>query len=190
MASGVVHARQSIKGGLFGGVLLSGGLAYSALTSLQDAALIGALFCLGCWLGIILTPDLDMQTRTYAEELPIVGIFVYWLFLPYSKLIPHRNPLSHVPVLGTLGRQIYLFSAYYLFTALYGAYVLEISFSRSGFIDAMQFASKSAIPAIYGVILSGWYWVIFAGLVLSDFLHAMADSKKRNFLNRRLKDDT
>ena len=72
----------------------------------------------GCLAGILLTPDLDMLTISKSEWLvvrwlPIIG----WLWLAiwdiYARLLPHRNALSHLPILGTAGRLVYFGSLAY-----------------------------------------------------------------------------
>ncbi len=72
----------------------------------------------GCWqfgeLGIIagashflggywLSPDLDIKSRPFLRW----GILRF-LWLPYQRFIPHRSPLSHAPVLGSVVRLLYL----------------------------------------------------------------------------------
>ncbi len=72
----------------------------------------------GCWqfgeLGIIagashflggywLSPDLDIKSRPFLRW----GIFRF-MWIPYQRLIPHRSPLSHAPVLGSVIRLLYL----------------------------------------------------------------------------------
>jgi uncharacterized metal-binding protein len=50
----------------------------------------------GCYLGVWVTPDWDLNKRA-----PI------WR-RPYAKFMRHRCRLSHLPVIGTLGRLLYL----------------------------------------------------------------------------------
>jgi uncharacterized metal-binding protein len=72
----------------------------------------------GCWqfgeLGIIagashflggywLSPDLDIKSRPFLRW-SVLG----FIWIPYQKIIPHRSPLSHAPVLGSLLRLAYL----------------------------------------------------------------------------------
>lgn len=75
---------------------------------LEDAV---ALFLGLLFGGMMLSPDLDIQSRIYERW----GIFKYY-WLPYQKLIPHRSPLSHSGV-SSLIRLMYLFTP--LATALY-----------------------------------------------------------------------
>ena len=70
---------------------------------------------LGCLSGIILSPDLDIPNRTRSEYLvyrymgKILGGVWFVLWWPYGKLIPHRSPLSHMPILGTALRMVYMY---------------------------------------------------------------------------------
>lgn len=58
--------------------------------------------CGGCLTGIPLTPDLDLaENRRYWSLWNL-----YWK--PYGKFLNHRSPLSHWPILGTIGRLLYL----------------------------------------------------------------------------------
>jgi uncharacterized metal-binding protein len=53
--------------------------------------------------GYWLSPDLDIKSRPFLRW----GVLkIIWL--PYQRLIPHRSPLSHAPVLGSLIRLLYL----------------------------------------------------------------------------------
>ncbi len=53
--------------------------------------------------GYWLSPDLDIKSRPFLRW----GILkIIWI--PYQRLIPHRSPLSHTPVLGSLIRLVYL----------------------------------------------------------------------------------
>lgn len=67
----------------------------------------------GCLLGILLSPDLDQPTYTYSEYLmlrfnKLLGTLWVLFWAPYAKAVPHRSRLSHWPILGTLGRVLYL----------------------------------------------------------------------------------
>lgn len=55
----------------------------------------------GCITGIFVHPDLDQADASRHPSLAL-----WW---PYAKLIPHRHPLSHFPILGTFLRTAYLF---------------------------------------------------------------------------------
>ncbi len=151
MASGKVHAACSVALGAlsFGGVM----------GTLGDAK-IGAACALGCLAGIFLTPDLDQETRSRSEGILIrasLGLGYGWLVLwyPYAKLIKHRSPLSHFPIVGTLGRLLYL--------ALWGCIPAYLGFHF-----------RSPPPQIWLLL----EWAV-AGLALSDLGHYIFDLKWR-----------
>lgn len=67
----------------------------------------------GCLSGILLTPDLDQEGISSSEWVLVKktkGVGFLWLMLwyPYALLIPHRAFLSHFPIVGTVGRLLYL----------------------------------------------------------------------------------
>jgi uncharacterized metal-binding protein len=53
--------------------------------------------------GLWLSPDLDLISRPYKRW----GL-LRWIWIPYQRIIPHRSPLSHAPVLGSVIRLLYL----------------------------------------------------------------------------------
>jgi uncharacterized metal-binding protein len=67
---------------------------------LELGIIAGASHFLG---GYWLSPDLDIKSRPFLRW----GVLkIIWL--PYQRLIPHRSPLSHAPVLGSAIRLLYL----------------------------------------------------------------------------------
>lgn len=141
MASGLTHAKVTVVAsmGLFPATLLVPGLGISAL---------------GCLAGVLISPDLDQDGATISERLLMRGgfwligapWFLYWL--PYAKLFPHRHWLTHFPVVGTLGRLLYLSPAWILMLVLLG------------------------LPGRHVWWLIGW---LVVGLMVSDFLHWLLD---------------
>ncbi len=67
---------------------------------LELGIIAGASHFLG---GYWLSPDLDIKSAPF-QRWGILKI----IWLPYQRLIPHRNWKSHAPVLGTLIRLTYL----------------------------------------------------------------------------------
>ena len=75
---------------------------------------LGAL--MGCVAGVFITPDVDQidQVIIHHGERKLIkwlpGIGYAWLALwdPYARVCPHRHALSHLPVLGTVGRAAYI----------------------------------------------------------------------------------
>jgi len=71
------------------------------LASLAAAALLapsGIPAAIGCAVGVVLTPDLDLPRGPRLWRL-------YWT--PYERVMGHRSRLSHFPILGTALRIVY-----------------------------------------------------------------------------------
>lgn len=106
MPSGKIHSQDSI-------IIATGIAAFSIANSLDFIpSAIGALT------GIILSPDLDQDDLTISElsiirKAPAIGWLFYLYWFPYAKIIPHRHWSSHWPVVGTLGRILYLTPLWY-----------------------------------------------------------------------------
>ena len=105
MPSGKVHAQCSL--------VLAVPSFGTVLGATSDFAAAGAC-ALGCLIGIAMTPDLDQETLSSSEHAFIkytLGLGFLWamLWYPYARLIKHRSPFSHFPILGTAGRLLYLF---------------------------------------------------------------------------------
>lgn len=71
-----------------------------------------AAVLVGLTIGLLVTPDLDMKQITLEERramrVPVLGRLWVMLWWPYAALIPHRSPISHWPVIGTLLRAAWL----------------------------------------------------------------------------------
>lgn len=112
----------------------------------------------GFLIGLFVEPDLDCVGSTYSEwyfERTFGGIpsffwFAYWK--PYAKIIPHRSILSHLPVLSTFIRLVYL---------------LWIP------VGLLQFVHPNWIF----VAQRNWMFLVFVfiGLCLNDTAHYMTD---------------
>lgn len=110
MPSGKVHAISTV---------MAGGIAAPLLYTLGHVSTGETLaFAAGCLAGLIITPDLDIRQFIYAEQVVrhsggwlgriLAGLW-YALWWPYAHLIPyHRHPLSHLPLVGTALRALYL----------------------------------------------------------------------------------
>ncbi len=70
--------------------------------TLWDAAQVSA----GCALGTIVSPDLDMVNPL--KRVPVVGWLYGAYWFGYRVAIPHRDRYSHAPIVGTLGRALWL----------------------------------------------------------------------------------
>ncbi len=177
MPSGTTHATISVAATPF--------VFYTALeaTSSVPLALCAAV---GCGVvGILLTPDLDQETRGWAENkllrnrnivVAFIGGIHYAIWYPYGKLIPHRHFLSHLPVVGTALRLAYLATVILFF------YWIAVA----GLQWDMPLPSFDSVKWYVGAVVYG--------LAVSDTLHWAADvivsglkrySKQRNSKNRQ-----
>ncbi|QFZ91100.2 metal-binding protein [Synechococcus elongatus] len=53
--------------------------------------------------GLMFGPDLDVRSRQSQRWGPL-----RWIWLPYRRCLRHRSWFSHGPILGTVGRVLYL----------------------------------------------------------------------------------
>jgi uncharacterized metal-binding protein len=157
MASGKHHVLTSL--------VLSPVAAGAAWILTEGNAINTLLVGLGCLSGVIISPDLDLSTRTISKGAVLrqsLGLGYLWITIwyPYGKLFKHRG-LSHAPVLGTLTRIIYLFIVAFL-VQLAVQYFNHPNFTLEPYIFAYW-------PAI----------VLFvSGLLVSDLGHWLLDFVK------------
>ena len=142
MGSGRAHSVASLVAAVPAGVA-----AWYFTADIAGALAVTA----GCACGAILGPDADIAGLTEGEKivihrLPILGWLwaAYWWV--YGKLLPHRG-LSHIPILGTGTRLLYLW-LFYALLALWQGWPL--------------------LPPT-------WFWPLAAGLACSDILHWIMD---------------
>lgn len=156
MASGKAHATASILLTVPAGLIALGlGGDWTAAT----ACAVGSLA------GVVLSPDLDVDNPTHSnyiigKYLGCLGAgtwFAFWW--PYAKFIPHRSPLSHWPVLGTLGRLLYM--------VILGAPLWFI-------LTLILFGSGQQLPTP-NLTLRVWLEWGIVGLMLSDTMHYLMD---------------
>ena len=98
----------------------------------------------GCLLGLLITPDLDVENKTRAHSTvakvgrevggkngKMVGEvlsnlwYVFWW--PYGKLFPHRSYWSHAPLIGTLSRVLYAPAMFTLIWLVMSCLLAEVS---------------------------------------------------------------
>ncbi|GAB4521123.1 MAG: hypothetical protein Fur0018_01290 [Anaerolineales bacterium] len=112
----------------------------------------------GCLCGLLVTPDLDLEQPTRSHTLVRrsagpVWMLVWFLFwYPYARLLPHRSPWSHAPVIGTLLRV-----AYMAFLPMLGVFLWQGSVRLPGWLRST--------PLLWGL----------SGLIFVDALHAGMD---------------
>ena len=119
----------------------------------------------GAMLGLFINPDLDQNGLSAAEtifmKLPtailkgagitLMGQWIsIWGF--YAALLPHRSPLSHWPVIGTVGRVVYLLGVVWLVSKVFG--------------DGQAVSVIVATPAV---------WIAVVGLGFADLGHWLRD---------------
>jgi len=107
MSSGAAHAQAGAVLAVLGtsAALVAYGSGY------LPAPILGWAVA-GWWLGVIITPDLDLAGRTHEEarlaRVPVVGWLWRIAWSPYAIMIPHRSVWSHGLLIGTAGRAAYL----------------------------------------------------------------------------------
>jgi uncharacterized metal-binding protein len=105
MASGKNHDR---------GILFATPIVL-AVGSYQFGLEVGVIAAASHFLGgYWLSPDLDIKSRPFLRW----GILRF-IWLPYQRFIPHRSPLSHAPVLGSVIRLLYLVVLFVPFWVLF-----------------------------------------------------------------------
>lgn len=157
MPSGEIHARDSRLAAVAAGV----GIVLMTRDPLASLLVAG-----GSLAGIPLSPDLDHHNRTYAERYFVVGVLWSWFWKPYERLIPHRSPLSHFPVLGTVLRQLYLIVPIWLL------------------FYAVGWESQNLFENLLWLVVQPWYQWLLLGLMLSDAIHWVQDVRPKAFWER------
>lgn len=153
MPDGKTHTFATL---LVAGAAGYGSYHYHYLAMPQALALAGGVLA-----GLILSPDLDVDGFTmsnyYASGLGRLPAMTWWLlWRPYAWVVPHRSPLSHWPLLGTVLRLGYLWGVIYL-VAL-----------------GLHQVAPVAIPQIH--FIPWWGLYAFSGLTLADFGHWVLDN--------------
>jgi uncharacterized metal-binding protein len=154
MATGKGHA----AGTLILTPVTAGGAWWLASGDLSTAIIAGT----GCLSGLFINPDLDMETVTISEYWLVrwtLGLGWLWVMLwyPYALITKHRNWISHTPIIGTIGRVVYI-TLVFIGAATLLAYFLNIEL----------------FPV--WALLSWQQWLIFvSGLALSDLGHWWLD---------------
>lgn len=157
MSAGFVHRKASIF--LACGFLL-GGIISLDINWLQ--------YIFGALLGIFLTPDIDVDNGFIGDAMirKYVGkwaesvwkIFWYW----YRRSLKHGSPLSHFPIISTLGRLTYLFLWIIIIPEIILKYTvmsgLNIGYEISWYIDKIMIGYR-----------------IIIGLMASDLIHWTLD---------------
>ena len=101
--------------------------------------------------GLILGPDLDLYSVHYKRW----GM-LRWLWRPYQQAIKHRSIWSHGPIIGTIGRILYLS----LWLGLVGLFYLGISqlvgvktYTGQQLIDLLRHSIDRNLSSLFSSIL-------------------------------------
>jgi uncharacterized metal-binding protein len=114
--------------------------------------------------GLIFGPDLDLYSIHYKRWGKL-----RWLWKPYQQALKHRSIWSHGPIIGTLGRIIYLS----LWVGLLGLFWLGIS----QFIGIKTYTGQQMLGILQQSISknSAIYIALFCGLELGAMSHYLSD---------------
>jgi uncharacterized metal-binding protein len=135
---------------------------------LQPTLIYSAVLASGAMLGLVLTPDLDVNAGSISEEelreISSFGENLWWMYwFPYRQLVPHRSPISHWPIVGTVGRLLYITIPYW------------IGLTVAYFLDPPIF-SWLAQAGIWLITLP-YFRVAVLGLAGADTLHFFMDRR-------------
>jgi uncharacterized metal-binding protein len=114
--------------------------------------------------GLIFGPDLDLYSIHYKRWGKL-----RWLWQPYQQALKHRSIWSHGPIIGTIGRIMYLS----LWVGLVGLFWLGIS----QFIGIKTYTGQQLFAICQQSIAknSAVYIALFCGLELGAMSHYMSD---------------
>ena len=118
MADGRTHALGTQ---LLAVILAASEATYGKINgyALEPTLIYSAVLAGGTMLGLILTPDLDVNAGSISEqeirEYSPFGENLWWIYwYPYRMILPHRSPFSHGPIIGTIGRLLYISIPYWI----------------------------------------------------------------------------
>ena len=111
--------------------------------------------------GTVLSPDLDHDWRTESEQIlwrlsPALGLPFTVAWSAYAFAVPHRSFFSHFPIVGTLGRLLYVAALLWLAQVHLRAVGLDV--------DAFWF-TENPRPVL----------AMCCGLAVADCLHWLMD---------------
>lgn len=109
----------------------------------------------GTAMGTLIHPDWD-----YAEARGVIaelGPFRYFV-KPYGLFVPHRHWFSHLPVVGTLGRVLYIMLPFFI----------------------LDFSLLLGNPT-FDILRNRHFWFGLLGLSLADTIHFVLDMAQTGF---------
>ena len=167
MADGKTHASatQILAVLLFASEATNGKINGYAL---EPTLIYSAALTIGAMLGLLLTPDLDVNAGSISEEevreISPFGENLWWIYwFPYRKILPHRSPFSHWPIIGTMGRLLYIGIPYWISLAV--TYFLYPSW--------FNWLAQNGI----WLITLPYFRVVVLGLAGADLLHFFMDRR-------------
>ena len=170
MASGRTHARVAVGlqvpltiGGIMAGDMYDWGF--------------GVGMIVGGLMGILITPDIDHHARTIEEDRfydlgKWPGVAWEWAWTGYSLAIPHRG-ISHIPVIGTLTRVVYL--------AFMLRVITWILSGMAGDVCTLTGECVGVAPVVVGAVavigmIGPTFWLgLLLGWMAQDFGHLLFD---------------
>lgn len=171
MASGKIHSACSI--GL--------GIALSALPIFDIDPLKSIATGLGSFSGVFITPDLDVDGGNIShKKMRKEGriFYLYWkhFWLPYALALKHREHLSHMPILGTTIRLVYI-AFPFIVIPIYKKN--RIKKDKKFFLNLVIASILSAVHWFFILLIPPEIWQYFGfyaiGLVFSDTIHYILD---------------
>ncbi len=113
--------------------------------------------------GLMFGPDLDIHSCQYKR-----WGWLRWIWLPYCRFIPHRSPLSHGFLIGTILRLLYLSSWLILVSVTIGIGLILLQKLNLQNIDWLTL----------GQWLERYRWelvTVFLGLEAGAMAHSLSD---------------
>jgi uncharacterized metal-binding protein len=135
---------------------------------------------LGCLAGIFLTPDLDIEAVTGSEWTIIkwtLGLGWLWVLFwwPYAWVFHHRSIWSHLPILSTVIRLLYVALVFSLWWWVLSVLVAAVTFM---FGNGSYWLPEVNPASMWAFCMENFEWAfgLFFGLAVSDFAHWLMDA--------------
>lgn len=121
--------------------------------------------------GLFLSPDLDLASLAYYRWGFFKGVWKpYQSVIPHRSWFFHRNVLSHAPIVGSLGRVLYL--GVIVFFVLW---LIDNAAKTTWGVALWNFLNKNRLTLIY----------LFLGLEVSAWVHLAMDIAATNWSKSR-----
>lgn len=139
-------------------VCVAAGAAIACIALGQPAVAIYAAG--GAIVGVVVHPDLDQNSGKSFGARVLGPLQIPWkiLWAPYAVMVPHRHWMSHAPVVGTIGRVLYLLTI----KAIVHAAIARVEFWNILLHDV-------------SFILTYPLWLGLIGLAFADLIHYALD---------------